>query len=78
MPSSFTISLEPTAWGWYVPEVFYSAGGAIGASSIVAADVNLDGKLDLVLIYDTTFEGGVGVLLGNGDGTFHPVTNYAW
>ena len=45
-----------------------------GPSSIVASDVNGDGKLDLVAL---TPENGVFVFLGNGDGTFSTTpTNY--
>jgi hypothetical protein len=56
------------------PAIIYDSGGA-ATNSIVAADVNKDGKLDLVV---TNFSGAgcescpgsMAVLLGNGDGTF--------
>jgi hypothetical protein len=41
-------------------------------SSVAVSDVNGDGILDLVVGYETS----VGVLLGNGDGTFQPETTY--
>ncbi|HEX5230153.1 MAG TPA: VCBS repeat-containing protein, partial [Bryobacteraceae bacterium] len=47
---------------------------ALGAS-LILRDVNHDGQLDiLVALLDAP--GGVGVLLGNGDGTFKPITVY--
>jgi FG-GAP-like repeat/Abnormal spindle-like microcephaly-assoc'd, ASPM-SPD-2-Hydin len=46
----------------------YPAGA--GASSFVAADYNNDGKIDIVVGNQS---GGLGILLGNGDGTFAPV-----
>src|SRR2546426_619065 len=51
----------------------YAAGG--GPASVVADDVNGDGKLDLVVanFLSTT----VSVLLGNGNGTFQPARNFA-
>ncbi len=50
----------------------YDSGGCC-ADAVAVADVNNDGKLDLV----AANEGGtVGVLLGNGDGTFQPAATY--
>jgi hypothetical protein len=58
--------------GSFRPATTYSSGGA-EARSIEVADLNGDGKLDLVIATG----GNIGVLLGNGDGTFEPVTNYS-
>jgi hypothetical protein len=42
---------------------------------ITAGDFNRDGKLDLAVVnYDTQ---NVSILLGNGDGSFQPATNYS-
>jgi hypothetical protein len=53
------------------------------AMSVAAADVNGDGKLDLVVAnscaagyFSKCYKSGVGVLMGNGDGTFQPATSY--
>ena len=45
-----------------------------GPYNVVAADINHDGKLDLVAA--NYLDGSLSVLLGNGDGTFLPATNY--
>ncbi len=64
----------------FLPAVTYDSGG-FGASMVAVADVNGDGKPDLVVancgscsIFN---DGSVGVLLGNGDGTFQPAVTYS-
>jgi FG-GAP-like repeat len=64
----------------FLPVVTYSSGGT-GASSVAVADVNGDGKPDLVVANicasDTDCsKGTVAVLLGNGDGTFQTAVTY--
>lgn len=63
--------------GTFKPVVTYGTGG--GGSSVtqaVVADINGDGKLDIVVSSSCSIgnctQGSVGVLLGNGDGTFQP------
>jgi len=64
----------------FAPAVAYGSGG-FGATSVAVADVNGDGKPDLLVAntctsYGDCYNGTVGVLLGNGDGTFQPAVTY--
>jgi hypothetical protein len=66
--------------GTFQPATLYDSGAEL-AYSVAIADVNGDGKPDLVVGEscdgsDCT-KGGVGVFIGNGDGTFQPVVIYA-
>ncbi len=71
-------SLQDTENPLFLPAVFYDSG-ASGTGSVVIADVNGDGKPDIVVTNTgggSNSDGSVGVLLGNGDGTFQPVALY--
>ena len=65
--------------GTFLPAVLYDSG-AQNANDVKAADVNGDGVPDLLVANrcDSCASGGVlGVLIGNGDGTFRPAVTYA-
>jgi hypothetical protein len=60
----------------------YASGGGFNARSTAVADVNGDSKPDLLVANRCVSNndcrlGGVGVLLGNGDGTFQTAHTYA-
>jgi len=59
---------------FFVPAATYDPGGQ--SFSVAVADVNVDGKSDLVVANAGFAEGLIGVLLGRGDGTFQPVVTY--
>jgi hypothetical protein len=59
--------------GTFAPYVTYASGGAI-SRSLAAADVNRDGKLDLVVANENSST--YSVLIGNGDGTFRAAKSY--
>jgi hypothetical protein len=66
--------LEGRALPSFVAASSVSAGS--GPRTVAVADLNGDGIPDLA-VADNSFPYGVSVLLGNGDGTFQPPTNYA-
>jgi hypothetical protein len=59
--------------GTFQAAVIYNSGG-LGAFSVAVADVNGDGKPDLLVA--NMVQNTVGVLLGNGDGTFQTAVSY--
>jgi hypothetical protein len=63
--------------GTFQPVVLHDSGGP-QTRSVAVADVNGDGKADLLVASSDSaaIAGAVGVLLGNGDGTFQPVVTY--
>jgi hypothetical protein len=62
--------------GTFQPQTIYPAGSKGDfPGTLLVADVNGDGKLDLARAA-ALYTAGVGVLLGNGDGTFRTVRDY--
>ena len=84
-----TLCTNPNGWlgvllgngdGTFQAAVTYGSGG-YSPSSVAVADVNGDGKPDLVVAnsclgQNCDTNGSVGVLLGNGDGTFQTAVTY--
>ena len=66
--------------GTFKPPVSYASAGQ-GALSIAVGDFNRDGIPDVAVVNDCATAGcssggSVGILLGNGDGTFKPAVTY--
>ncbi len=70
-PSTVSI-LMGNGDGTFQPQVTYPVGTL--PASIVTADFNGDGKLDLAVV--NVDDNDIGILLGNGDGTFQPQVTY--
>src|SRR5580698_9664209 len=71
-----TFAQHPTG-SRFLPALTYSSQGSFG-NSVAVGDLNGDGKPDLVVAngYNADANGGVAVLLGNGDGTFQAAVTY--
>jgi hypothetical protein len=64
--------------GTFQPAVTYGSGGtgvSVGIGGVAIGDLNGDGKPDLAVT--NVSSNSVGVLLGNGDGTFQPAVTYS-
>ena len=67
----FSIAVAETSVSFAAAVTYYSGG--VYPGSLVVADVNGDGKPDVIVSNYGGTVYSVGVLLGNGDGTFQPV-----
>jgi len=69
---SDAMPMQCTRWGFSLPPM---PPAGLGPSSVAVADVDRDGKLDLVVT--NRLDNTVSVLTSNGDGTFHAKVDHA-
>ena len=87
--AEMTIYYEEPSWvsvllgngdGTFQAHVDYPISAVVGAWGVTVGDFNADSRLDLAVInggeWAGTFHSSVGVLLGNGEGTFQPYVEY--
>src|SRR5437660_8829508 len=79
-PTSAAAEAPQTPVSSFTAPAVYNSGGN-GAERVAVADVNGDGKLDLIVTNEcansrSCVSGSVGVRLGNGDGTFRAAVSY--
>lgn len=72
-----TIALGQGNGQFTLEKDFTIASGGYRPSGIAAADLNHDGKVDIVVTYLGPTSGAVSIFLGNGDGTFSPGATYS-
>ncbi len=63
--------------GTFQAGVSFTIGSSISVQALVVSDFNGDGKPDLASGNSASNSNALSVLLGDGDGTFQPVVNYA-
>ena len=81
VPTSAAAEAPQTPVSSFTAPVVYNSGGN-GATSVAVADLNGDGKLDLVVTNEcansiSCATGSVSVLMGTGDGTFLAAVHYS-
>jgi hypothetical protein len=71
-------AVGPAAWGQsFGPVTHYSTGSGSRTNSVALADMNSDGRLDIIAACPNVINGTVAVLLGQVGGGFAPATAYS-
>jgi hypothetical protein len=70
--AALCLPMRANAQGFAAPSKYLTGG--VGTTSVAAGDFNGDGNLDLIAANQNSYD--LGLLLGNGDGTFQTALNY--